>query len=235
MRVVPKYSEIFLPCSPMKQHFNARTEVAAGRGGGRSGRNRPACRVVTLSCWPSPRQHGRETQLCRDRRSFLIYVLRCVCGLSLSLPPLLGLGISSESHFCLRAPRRVGVAVRGGVGRSAERRAAELPAGCRRRETGRRRSRRGTWRGRLPRTSCQHGRQQAPPLRLPRPCPEVLGALGVEARSGSWSSQWHTPLTAAPTQGDRERVPALTSRQEGGTGCRRELCPRLCPALRPGR
>lgn len=96
-------------------------------------------------------------------------------------------------------------------------RAAELPAGCRCRETGRRRSRRGTWRGRLPRTLCQHGRQRAPPLRLPRPCPGVLGALGVEARSGSWSSQWHTPLTAAPTQGDRERVPALTSRQEGGT------------------
>lgn len=115
------------------------------------------------------------------------------------------------------------------------RRAAELPARCRRRETGRRRSRRGTWRGRLPRTSCQHGRQRAPPLRLPRPCPGVLGALGVEARSGSWPSQWHTPLTAAPTQGDRERVPALTSRQEGGTGCRRELCPRPCPALRPGR
>lgn len=146
MRVVPKYSEIFLPCSPMKQHFNARTEVAAGRGGGRSGRNRPACRVVTLSCWPSPRQHGRETQLCRDRRSFLIYVLRCVCGLSLSLPPLLGLGISSESHFYLRAPRRVGVAVRGGVGRSAEhggRRSFLLDADAGRRAVGGRDGARG--------------------------------------------------------------------------------------------
>lgn len=54
------------------------------------------------------------------------------------------------------------------------------------------------------------------------------------ALSGPRPSQWCVPLTAVPTQGDGEGVPALTTRQEEVTGCCRVVGLRPCPALSPG-
>lgn len=101
------------------------------------------CNTVVLaeptSAWKRNATVSRQAQLFNLRSEMCLWPFVVAATAS-------GLGISSESHFCLRAPCRVGVAVRGGVGRSAEhggRRSFLLDADARRRAVGGRDGARG--------------------------------------------------------------------------------------------
>lgn len=148
----------------------------------------------------------------------LICALRVLCGFPSSLPVFLGLEISSsrvsagENRAESASPCGRWV-VGGSAGRGGRR--SPLPA------AGRRPWKVETLQAEGPPAS----RQRAPQCGRRTPCPGALGAPDVEALSGPRPSQWCTPLTAVPTQGDREGVPALSTGQEGGTGCYGVLCP----------
>lgn len=159
----------------------------------------------------------------------LICALRVLCGFPSSLPVFLGLEISSsrvsagENRAESASPCGRWV-VGGSAGRGGRR--SPLPAAGRhgRRETAMEGGD-AAGGGAACLALCGPVRHRAPQCGRRAPCPGALGAPDVQALSGPRPSQWCTPLTAVPTQGDREGVPALSTGRERGTGCYGVLCP----------